>query len=121
MSFKMTAQTKILPPRADKRARSQSWHGIVRQDDYAWLRADNWQEVMHDPDKLPADIRAHLEAENAYTEAELADTKALQEILFAEMKARVKEEDSSVPAPDGPYAYYSRYVLGGEQPLFCRM
>jgi oligopeptidase B len=95
-------------------------HGITRVDDYAWLRAANWQAVMRDPAQLDPAIRAHLEAENAYAEAFMADTKELQAQLFAEMKGRIKEDDASVPAPDGPFAYYTRYVTGGQHPLFCR-
>ena len=89
-------------------------------DDYAWLRAANWQAVMRDPLLLAPDIRAHLEAENAYTAYGMADTEALQQTLFAEMKGRIKEDDSSVPAPDGPFSYYTRFVTGGQHPLFCR-
>jgi oligopeptidase B len=37
------------------------------------------------------------------------------------MKGRIKEDDASVPAPDGSFAYYTRYVTGGQHPLFCRM
>ncbi|BAQ18029.1 S9 family peptidase [Methyloceanibacter caenitepidi] len=112
-----------LPPRgpvAPRRPSQSHHHGIDREDDYAWLRADNWQAVMRDPAVLPPDIRAHLEAENAYTAAAMGDTEALQETLFAEMKGRIKEDDSSVPAPDGPFDYYTRYITGGQQPLFCR-
>jgi oligopeptidase B len=50
----------------------------------------------------------------------MADTKALQEKLFAEMKGRIKEDDSSVPAPDGPYDYYSSFVKGGQHPRYAR-
>jgi oligopeptidase B len=107
-------------PRAARRPLISSHHGIERVDDYAWLRADNWQAVMRDPGALDAEIRAHLEAENAYTNAVMADTETLQETLFAEMKGRIKEDDSSVPAPDGGYAYYTRYVTGGQHPVFCR-
>jgi oligopeptidase B len=95
-------------------------HGIARVDDYAWLRAANWQAVMRDPAVLDSEIRAHLEAENAYTKAVMADTEVLQERLFAEMKGRIKEDDASVPAPDGAFAYYTRYVTGAQHPLFCR-
>jgi oligopeptidase B len=108
------------PPLARKETVISRWHGVELRDDYAWLRASNWQEVMHDPAVLPADIRAHLEAENAYTEAVLADTQQLQEALFLEMKGRIKEDDSSVPAPDGPWEYYTSYVIGGQYPLICR-
>ncbi|MHA1517439.1 MAG: S9 family peptidase [Alphaproteobacteria bacterium] len=107
-------------PRAARRPSHSTHQGIEREDDYAWLRADNWQQVMRDPAVLPADIRAHLDAENAYTRAVMADTEALQETLFAEMKGRIKEDDSSVPAPDGTFDYYTRYVVGGQHPLFCR-
>ncbi|WP_460079047.1 S9 family peptidase [Roseibium sp. LAB1] len=109
-----------LPPRADARPVTLETHGITRQDDYAWLRADNWQEVMKDPSVLDADIRAYLEAENAYHDARMAPTKALQEQLFAEMRGRIKEDDSSVPAPDGPFAYGLKYETGGQQPVFFR-
>ena len=50
----------------------------------------------------------------------MADTEALQAKLFAEMKGRIKEDDAGVPAPDGPFAYYTRFVIGGQHPLFCR-
>ena len=56
-------------PVAEQRPASDTHHGMTRTDNYAWLRADNWQEVMRDPTVLPADIRDYLEAENAYTEA----------------------------------------------------
>ena len=65
---------------------------------------------MRDPSLLDAEIRAYLEAENAYTEAVLADTKPLQETLFQEMKARLKEDDRQVPQPHGPYEYFPRFV-----------
>jgi len=112
--------SNMKPPRAEKRPRVETWHGYEKHDDYHWLKAANWQEVMHNPSLLPTDIRAYLEAENAYHEAALADTISLQEKLFAEMKGRIKEDDSSVPAPDGPYAYYSSYVTGGQHPRYCR-
>ena len=54
---------------------------------------------MRDPALLDPEIRAHLDAENAYTAAQMADTEALQQKLFAEMKGRIKEDDASVPAP----------------------
>ena len=107
-------------PRAEKRPVTTTHHGITLTDDYAWLRATNWQAVMRDPTVLDPAIRAYLEAENAHTEAALADTRALQDALFAEMKGRIKEDDASVPRLDGAFAYFSRYRAGGERPLLCR-
>ncbi len=114
---------KDLPsaPLAPKRPVTDTRHGIVRTDDYAWLRADNWQEVFQDPSVLDADIRAYLEAENSYQKEAMADTEELQKVLFAEMKGRIKEDDSSVPSPDGPFAYGTSFVTGGEQPRFFRV
>jgi oligopeptidase B len=111
----------ITPPRAPRRPLTSIRHGIARTDDYAWLRASNWQTVMRDPAALAPDIRTQLEAENAYISDVMADTEALQQRLFAEMKGRIKEDDSSVPAPDGTFSYYSRFVTGGQHPLFCRV
>lgn len=108
------------PPVAERRPVSDTRHSITRVDEYGWLRAANWQEVMRAPEKLAADIRAHLEAENAYMQARMAPTQALQETLFAEMKGRIKEDDSSVPAPDGHFAYSSDYITGGQFPRFLR-
>ena len=115
----MTVKT-VKPPIAEKRPRVETWHGFEKRDDYHWLKAGNWQEVMHDPSLLPSDIRAFLEDENAYHEEIMAGTVALQDKLFAEMKGRIKEDDASVPAPDGPYTYYSSYITGGQHPRFAR-
>ncbi|WP_334147757.1 S9 family peptidase [Hyphomicrobium sp.] len=108
------------PPLAACRPVTTTHHGVTLVDDYAWLRASNWQDVMRDPGLLDAEIRAYLEAENAYTDAALASTAALQAELFAEMKGRLKPDDSSVPSPDGPFAYYSDFVAGGQYPRLCR-
>jgi len=110
----------IAKPVALRRPKTSVHHGVTLVDDYAWLRAENWQEVMRDPSALDLQIRAHLEAENAYMEAQLADTRPLQEALFAEMKGRIKEDDSSVPAPDGPFEYFTSYITGGQYPRIVR-
>lgn len=114
---------KNLPeaPVAAKKPVTDTRHGITRTDDYAWLRADNWQAMFKDPSILASEIRKHLEAENAYMNAAMDDTKALQKTLFAEMRGRIKEDDSSVPVKDGPFAYGSLYVTGGEQPRYFRI
>ena len=89
-------------------------------DPYAWLRADNWQEVLRDPSVLDPDIRAYLEAENAYTDAAMAPLEARRKSLVREMRARIKEDDASVPVPVDGFRYYVRYREGGEHPLYCR-
>ncbi|MBA4268500.1 MAG: S9 family peptidase [Methylobacterium sp.] len=115
-----SATKRVSAPRADVRTKTTHVHNVTLQDDYDWLRAPNWKEVLRDPQALPADIRRHLEAENAYSKALMAPTRTLQRELVKEMRGRLKEDDSSVPQPDGPYLYYSRYRKGGEHPLICR-
>jgi len=107
-------------PTAPRRPHSFTTHGITVIDDYAWLKDNNWQEVLRDPGVLRADIRKYLEAENDYTESLLGHTAALQKTLVAEMRGRIKEDDSSVPAPDGPYAYLRKFREGGQHELFGR-
>ena len=107
-------------PIAEVRPHTDTVHGHVLRDDYAWLKAENWRDVLKDPAALPGDIRAYLEAENAYSETALAGTESLRKALVAEMRARIREDDSSVPEPDGPFAYYTRHREGGQHPLVCR-
>jgi oligopeptidase B len=96
-------------------------HGTRIQDDYAWLKAENWKEVLKDPRALPARIRSYLEEENAYAAAMLErPTADLRKRLVAEMRGRIKEDDASVPQPDGPFAYFTRHREGGQHPLVCR-
>ena len=112
--------TRPVPPVARKQPLRIEQLGRVRVDDYAWMKDDNWQAVLRDPGAIKADVKAHLEAENAYAAAMLAATEPLQAAMFAEMKGRIKEDDSSVPSPDGPFAYFSRYREGGQHPIVCR-
>lgn len=118
MTFDLTAGS---PPVAKKNPIRSIHHGIERFDDYAWLRADNWQAVMRDPLLVDEEIRQHLEAENAYQKMLMKDTEALQAKLVGEMRGRIKEDDSSVPMKDGPWAYGSKYEEGGEHPKFTRI
>ena len=112
--------TNAAPPAAPKTPVVTEQLGRVRTDDYAWMKDANWRDVLRDPKALDPAIRAHLEAENAYTAAVLAKTQALQDTMFAEMKGRVKEDDNSIPTPDGAFDYYVRYEVGAQHPLHCR-
>ena len=88
-------------PRAEKRR---------HVDPYAWLR---------ERDDLA--VRAHLEAENAYTESMTAHLADLRRRLFDEMLARIQEDDHSVPARHGPYAYYWRTEKGRPYRTYARV
>lgn len=86
-----------------------SKHGHKRIDNYYWLRNREDSAVIE-----------YLKAENAYLDTMMAHTRTLQEKLFNEMRARIKEDDSSVPYKLDDYYYYTRYVEGGEYPVYCR-
>ena len=82
---------------------------MQRVDPYHWLR-----------EKESAAVRAHLEAENAYTKAVMAPTAPIQETLYKEMLARIQETDMEVPYRDGAFDYYARTEAGKDYPILCR-
>lgn len=84
-------------------------HGLELQDNYFWLREKENPEVV-----------SYLKEENDFTAKTMAPTAPFQEKLFQEIKARIKEDDASVPYKDGGYYYYSRFEKGGEYALYCR-
>jgi oligopeptidase B len=84
---------------------------VDRNDPYYWLRDD----TRKNPEML-----AYLNAENAYADAVLAPTKALQEKLFNEIVSRIKQDDSSVPVRKRGYYYYTRFETGADYPIVAR-
>jgi len=112
--------SKPVPPTPKKIPKVTEQLGRTRTDNYAWMKDDNWQAVLRDPTIVKADVKAHLTEENAYTKAMLAPTEGLQEKMFEEMKGRIKEDDSSVPAPDGSWEYYTEYEKGAQHPRYMR-
>ncbi|WP_193336546.1 S9 family peptidase [Devosia beringensis] len=113
--------TKTKPPIAARKSHVVTVHDIERDDPYHWLRALNWQEVMQKPETLDPEIRAYLDAENDFYEAEFGGPTAdLQEKIYKEIRGRIKEDDSGIPSPDGPYAYNSRMLEGQQYPQIVR-
>ena len=108
------------PPRPRKHPQRIEQLGRVRTDDYAWMKDPNWQAVLRDPAQVSPEIREHLVAENAYVEAVLGGTKGLQDQLFGEMQGRIRQDDESPPAADGPFDYLSRYEAGAQHPRHLR-
>ena len=80
----------------------------------------NWRAVLNDPTRLSPEIHAHLETENAYINAVMAPTRALENILYDELRARITDNDMSVPDRDGGFAYYARQLANAQYPTFCR-
>lgn len=107
-------------PKAEKNITIDIRHGIKRIDEYQWIRADNWQEIMRDPTKIPENIKKYLEAENEYQKIMMKDTKDIQKNLVEEMKNRIKQNDSSVPQKDREYQYQIKYEKNQEYPIYAR-
>ncbi|MGZ6376919.1 MAG: S9 family peptidase, partial [Ktedonobacterales bacterium] len=90
-------------------ARTVIYHNTTLVDDYAWLE-----------DKTDPQVIAYLEAENSHSRAVLRHTEPLQAHLFQELRARMIEDDSSVPQRRGEYWYYWRYPKGKQYRVYCR-
>ncbi|PPF22536.1 S9 family peptidase [Rathayibacter sp. AY1A7] len=101
--------TAPVPPVARRVPLERRHHGDVVVDRYEWLREKESPEVI-----------AHLEAENAYTEAVLAPLAPLRERLFEEIRSRTKETDLSVPVREGSWWYFSRSYEGRQYAVHCR-
>ncbi len=101
--------TTSLPLAARIERKQTTLHGITLTDDYAWLR-----------DKENADVRAFLEAENAYADAVTAPLGKLRETLYEEMLSHIKQTDVSVPFRDGAWWYYARTEEKLQYAISCR-
>ena len=108
----VTAPTS--PPSAEKRDYSYSHHGITISDPYHWLKDESYPTIDD------VDVLDHLKAENAWFEARMAPQQALVDELYEEMKARVKEDESSVPQKDGDWLYWSEFEQGKEYRKYYR-
>ena len=100
--------TLAAPPIAERRPHSVAAHGRSIDDPYFWLRDPGY------PDVTDGDVLAYLEAENAWFERAMAPHQGLIDTLFEEMKARIKEDDSSVPQKDGDYIYWRAFEVGAQ-------
>jgi len=107
-------------PKPAKHPQTITQHGIDRVDDYAWLRADNWQDVMQDPSQLQDNIRTYLETENNYFNVVTQPLSSLSETIFQEMKGRLEPTESDVPSPDGAYAYFHSFRKGDQYGAYQR-
>lgn len=94
---------------AEKRPHVHEIHGDRRPDDYFWMR-----------ERDSAPVLAYLRQENERTAEALAPVRELESKIYHEMRARIKEDDSSVPVFDSGFYYYSRYTKGQEYPIHAR-
>ncbi len=100
---------EVQPPKARKIPAELTIHDDIRVDNYYWMN-----------DREDPEVIAYLNAENEYNEKQTAHTKDFQASLFEEMKARIKEDDQSVPYRLNGYWYITRFEKGGDYPIFSR-
>ncbi|MGB1231847.1 MAG: S9 family peptidase [Winogradskyella sp.] len=97
------------PPIAKKIPHTLTKHGDERVDNYFWMKDRQHPEVID-----------YLNAENNYCDAQMEPTKNFQKDLFEEMKARIKEDDASVPYKYNGYWYITRFEKGKDYPIYIR-
>lgn len=102
------------PPVAEQRPYSFTTHGITVEDPYFWLKDQSYPKVDDE------DVLDYLKAENGWFESQMAPRKPLVDTLFAEMKGRIKEDDSSVPQKDGDWLYWVEYEEGSQYKKWYR-
>ncbi|MBI3258401.1 MAG: S9 family peptidase [Ignavibacteriae bacterium] len=105
----MSQNLSTTPPIAVKIPQVTTIHDISLIDNYSWLRGKEKPEVIE-----------YLNAENAFTETVMHDTKPLQEVLYNELRGRIKEADQTAPDRLDDYFYYSRTEEGKQYTIYCR-
>ncbi|MEM7666513.1 MAG: S9 family peptidase [Pseudomonadota bacterium] len=102
------ATVPTAPPIAEKREHSYTHHGITISDPYDWLYDKSYPTVDDE------DVLDYVKAENAWFEANMAPQEELTEALFKEMRARIKENESTVPQRRGDFLYWSEFEEGAQ-------
>lgn len=98
----------LTPPIAQKRGHSYTHHGVTISDPYDWLYDKSYPTIDDE------DVLDYVRSENAYFEGQMAPQEALTDSLFTEMRARIKEDDSTVPQRSGSYMYWSEFEEGAQ-------
>ncbi len=102
-------KNELVEPMAKKVDKILKMHDHERNDEFYWLNQRGNPEVID-----------YLNAENDYRDKYMKDYKSLENELFEEIKARIKEDDTSVPYLENGYYYYTRYEKGKQYPIYCR-
>ena len=106
------AETDLKAPDVEKKPHTvKAPFGTERQDEYYWLRDDKREnKAMLD----------YLNAENAYVDQVMKPLKPLEDKLYDETVARIKQDENSVPARTRGWWYYSRFEQGKDYPIYAR-
>jgi oligopeptidase B len=102
-------KTEFQPPVAQKNPERLIYHNDTIIDNYFWLRERENEDALN-----------YLRAENDYKDSIMKHTEPLQELLFEELKSRIKETDLTVPVKRDSFYYYSRTEEGKQYDIYCR-
>ncbi len=105
----MNNKQVIEQPAVEKKSKKMEIHGDIRTDNYYWLNEKENPQVID-----------YLNSENDYYDKITKHTNKFQDNLFEEMKGRIKEDDSSVPFKSNKYLYVTKFVKGGQYPVYYR-
>lgn len=104
-----TSASPLNVPVATQKNKILTKHGDQRNDPYFWMNERDSKDVL-----------SYIEQENNYAESILKKSETLNQTLFAEMKSRILENDSTAPYKKGSYFYYTRFEKGKDYPIYCR-
>ena len=117
----MTNRLPDPPPPVEKRTARKTASRRHVEDEYAWLKAANWQEVLRDPAALPTPSARSSRAENALRRRGAGALHAgLRERWSGRCAGASRRTTPRFRSLDPPYLYYIRHSEGGQHPIFCR-
>ena len=101
------------PPILKKKKSFQIVHNIKLIDNYSWVHQKNILDVLTNPKLLDKEVKEYLDSENKYTQHILRDEKKNKNILFKEIKGRIKLADQTLPFIDRKYSYWIKTTKTG--------
>jgi oligopeptidase B len=116
----LMSKSNITPPTAPVDSFKMTLHGDTRIDPYYWMKLSDKQKEAKKPDAQTQKVLDFLNAENSYRSQMMAHTDSFQVRLFEEIKARIKQNDESVPYKDNGYFYIRKFEEGKEYPIYTR-
>jgi oligopeptidase B len=116
----LMTKTDIKPPVAPIEAHKMTMHGDTRIDNYYWMKLSDEQKNAKKPDAQTQLVLDYLNAENDYRSQMMTHTDSFQVKLFEEIKARIKQNDESVPYKENGYFYIRKFAEGKEYPIYTR-
>lgn len=108
-------------PKAKKIPKINIEHGVKRIDNYAWLKDDNWENIVQGNINFNnPDILNYINQENEYTKRILLDYNKMQIGLYQELLKRTQKSNSTYPVKKNDYFYYEKRLVESDYTIYCR-